>query len=71
MNEITLWTQCLAAFNDVLSEKQIEEAVQKFEEFIASRKGKISNKENWGLKKLAYTIQNKKSGFISIFVIDL
>ena len=24
MNEITLWTQCLAAFNDVLSEKQMK-----------------------------------------------
>lgn len=49
--------------NPVLSEKQIEEAVQKFEELITSRKGKISNKEDWGLKKLAYPIQNKKSGF--------
>ncbi len=53
--------------NPVLSEKQIEEAVQKFEELITSRKGKISNKENWGLKKLAYTIQNKKSGFYHLF----
>ena len=24
MNEMTLWTQCLAAFNDVLSEKQMK-----------------------------------------------
>ena len=53
--------------NPVLSEKQIEEAVQKFEELIISRKGKISNKEDWGLKKLAYPIQNKKSGFYHLF----
>jgi len=53
--------------NPVLSESQIEEAVQKFEEFITSRKGKLSNKENWGLKKLAYPIQNKKSGFYHLF----
>ncbi|MDA0937469.1 MAG: 30S ribosomal protein S6 [Bacteroidetes bacterium] len=49
--------------NPVLSETQIEEAVQKFEEFLTSRKGAITSKENWGLKKLAYPIQNKKSAF--------
>jgi len=53
--------------NPVLSETQIEEAVQKFEKFITSRKGIFSNKENWGLKKLAYPIQNKKSGFYHLF----
>ena len=30
-------------------------------------KGTISNKENWGLKKLAYPIENKKSGFYHLF----
>ncbi len=49
--------------NPVLSETQIEEAVQKFEKFLTTRKGTITRKENWGLKKLAYPIQNKKSAF--------
>ena len=49
--------------NPVLSETQIEEAVQKFIEFIKSHKGTITSQENWGLKKLKYTIQKKKSGF--------
>ena len=49
--------------NPVLSETQIEEAVQKYEKFLISKGGSITSKENWGLKKLAYPIQNKKSGF--------
>ena len=49
--------------NPVLSEKQVEEAVQKYTSFLKTQKGKLSNQENWGLKKLAYPIENKKSGF--------
>ena len=53
--------------NPVLSEKQIEEAVQKYVSFIKTQKGKLSNQENWGLKKLSYPIENKKSGFYHLF----
>ena len=53
--------------NPVLSEDQIKEAVKKFESFLSDKKGKFVNKENWGLKKLAYPIQNKKSGFYHLF----
>ena len=40
--------------NPVLSEKQIEEAVQKYVSFIKTQKGKLSNQENWGLKASIY-----------------
>ena len=53
--------------NPVLSESQIEAAVQKYVDFIKAQKGTISNQENWGLKKLAYPIENKKSGFYHLF----
>jgi small subunit ribosomal protein S6 len=49
--------------NPVLSEDQVKEAVEKYETFITSRGGEIVAKEDWGLKKFAYPIQNKKSGF--------
>ena len=49
--------------NPVLSEIQIEEAVKKYVSLLESKKCKIVHKENWGLKKLAFTIQNKNSGF--------
>jgi len=53
--------------NPVLSEDQIKEAVKKFESFLNDKGAKFINKENWGLKKLAYPIQNKKSGFYHLF----
>ena len=53
--------------NPVLSDTQTEEAVKKYESLIVSQKGKIVHKENWGLKKLAYPIQNKNSGFYHLF----
>jgi small subunit ribosomal protein S6 len=53
--------------NPVLSADQIKETVQKYEEFLVSRGAKMVAKEDWGLKKLAYPIQNKKSGFYHLF----
>lgn len=53
--------------NPVLSETQVKETVQKFEDFLASKGAKMISKEDWGLKKLAYEIQNKKSGFYHLF----
>ena len=53
--------------NPVLSDVQIEETVKKFEDFLIKNDAKMVSKENWGLKKLAYAIQNKKSGFYHLF----
>jgi len=53
--------------NPVLSESQIEEAVQKYVDFIKTQEGSFTSQENWGLKKLAYPIENKKSGFYHLF----
>ena len=53
--------------NPVLSEEQIKETVKKYEEILVSKGAKMISKENWGLKKLAYAIQNKKSGFYHLF----
>ena len=53
--------------NPVLSEDQIKETVKKYEDILISKGAKMVSKENWGLKKLAYPIQNKKSGFYHLF----
>lgn len=53
--------------NPVLSEEQIKETVKKFEDFLVSKGAKMVSKEDWGLKKLAYAIQHKKSGFYHLF----
>ena len=49
--------------NPVLSDEQIRETVDKFTGYLEARGSEIINKENWGLKRLAYPIQKKKSGF--------
>jgi len=49
--------------NPVLSEKQIEETVKKITDFLEKKESSINFQENWGLKKLKYSIQNKKTGF--------
>ena len=53
--------------NPVLSETQVKEAVQKFDDYLVSKGAEMISKEDWGLKKLAYAIQNKKSGFYHLF----
>ena len=52
--------------NPVLSEKQIEDVTKKIKTLLASRKGKVVNHENWGLKSLSYPIGNKNSGFYNL-----
>lgn len=56
----------------VLSEAQVEEAVKKVHSFLKDLGAKVTQKENWGLKKLAYPIQNKQNGFYHLveFVSD-
>ena len=49
--------------NPVLSDDQVKETVQKVTSFIETNKGEITHKESWGLKKLKYAIQKKKTGF--------
>ena len=53
--------------NPVLSEEQIKETVKKYEDLLVSKGAKMISKEDWGLKKLAYPIQHKKSGFYHLF----
>ncbi len=47
----------------VLSDVQMKEAVDKFKTFLTTNGAEIVNEENWGLRKLAYPIQKKSTGF--------
>ncbi|MBO4542965.1 MAG: 30S ribosomal protein S6 [Bacteroidales bacterium] len=51
----------------VLSDDQMKETVQKFEKIIVDNKGEIVHQENWGMRKLAYPIKKKSSGFYHLF----
>ncbi len=47
----------------VLSDVQMKEAVKKFKKILTDQGAEIVHEENWGLKKLAYPIQKKSTGF--------
>ena len=47
----------------VLSDDQMKEAVEKFKTVLLQNGAEIVNEEQWGLKKLAYPIQKKSTGF--------
>ena len=47
----------------VLSDAQLNEVFGKFRGVITENGGQIINEEQWGLKKLAYPIQKKTTGF--------
>ena len=54
----------------VLSDAQMKEAVDKFAGVITANGGAIVNEENWGLRKLAYPIQKKSTGFYTLVEFD-
>ena len=47
----------------VLSDEQTKETVAKFKKILTDNGAEILNEEAWGLKKLAYQIEKKTSGF--------
>ncbi|MBP3774622.1 MAG: 30S ribosomal protein S6 [Bacteroidaceae bacterium] len=47
----------------VLSDEQMKEAVERYREFLTTRGAEILYEENWGMRKLAYNIEKKSSGF--------
>lgn len=51
----------------VLSEEQMKETVKKFRNFLTERGAEIVYEESWGLRKLAYPIQKKSTGFYQLF----
>ncbi len=54
----------------VLSDAQMKEAVEKFKKVLTDNGAAIVNEENWGLRKLAYPIQKKTTGFYTLIEFD-
>jgi small subunit ribosomal protein S6 len=47
----------------VLSDEQMKETAAKFKKVLTDQGAEIINEEAWGLKKMAYAIQKKSTGF--------
>jgi len=51
----------------VLLQEQVEEAVAKYRKFLSDNGAVIVHENKWGLRKLAYPIQKKSTGFYFVF----
>ena len=51
----------------VLSEAQMKDTAAKFMKILTDNKSEIVNEESWGLRKLAYPIDHKTTGFYYLF----
>ena len=51
----------------VLSDEQAKEAVQEYKETLKKYGANIKHEEHWGLRKLAYQIRKKSTGFYHLF----
>jgi small subunit ribosomal protein S6 len=47
----------------VLSEEQMKDTVSKFNKFLVDKGAEVMYEDIWGLRKLAYPIQKKTTGF--------
>ena len=47
----------------VLSDEQMKETVAKYQKYLKDKGAEIVFEDNWGLRKLAYPIQKKSTGF--------
>jgi small subunit ribosomal protein S6 len=52
--------------NPVLSEDQMKDTVEKFVKVLKKGNANVINIEHWGLRKLAYPIQHKSTGFYNL-----
>ena len=50
----------------VLSDEQMKETVEKYLKFLKAKDAEIVFENNWGLKKLAYPIMKKSTGFYQL-----
>ncbi|WP_192821488.1 30S ribosomal protein S6 [Rufibacter sp. LB8] len=55
--------EVLFIMTPLLNEVQMQETVEKFRQVLKENSADIIHEENWGLKKLAYPIQKKNTGF--------
>ena len=56
--------------NASLDDPQIEDVISKIKETITANGGEIREIENWGRKRLAYTVNKSKIGYYAIFRFD-
>lgn len=51
----------------LLTDEQMKEVVEKFRKFLKENGAEQIHEENWGLKKMAYPMKKKSTGFYQLF----
>jgi small subunit ribosomal protein S6 len=54
----------------VLSDDQTKDAINSYKKLFKEHHVKVIHEESWGLKKLAYPINKKNTGFYQLFQIE-
>ena len=68
INKLRIMNQYETVFilTPVLSDDQAKETVAKFKKVLTDNGAEILNEEAWGLKKMAYAIDKKSTGFYNL-----
>ncbi len=66
---MSLYENVFIARQDI-SAPQVDSLVERFEGIISSNGGKVTKKENWGLRNLAYRIEKNRKGHYVLMNID-
>lgn len=66
---MALYESVFIARQDIAA-SQVDALIERFEGVIGSNGGKITKKENWGLRQLAYRMNKNRKGYYVLFNID-
>ena len=59
--------ETVVIFTPILSDDETKKQVKKYADMITAEEGSMVNEDHWGLKQLAYPIQNKTTGIYHIY----
>ena len=64
--------EMVVVLNPEANEEEVSATVQRLDDFITERGGAITDHQNWGLRALAYPIQNFQEGnyVLTLFTAD-
>lgn len=66
---MALYESVFIARQDIAA-SQVDTLIERFENVIDANGGKITKKENWGLRSLAYRMNKNRKGYYVLFNID-
>jgi small subunit ribosomal protein S6 len=58
--------ETIIIISPLLTDDQMKEVSAKFRDYLTNNQAEIVHEENWGLRKLAYPIKKKSTGFYNL-----